>query len=712
LACVACAGGSGRSSAEKTIGASGGALTFEDVTLQVPAGALDHEVAITISRASSGTPDAYVALSPVYGFEPAGLRFLAPASVEIQLPELGAAELLWSAAGGGFEALPAERRQHAIRGEVTYLGRGFAGRRAPANGRDAGSDLDGSVHEEDGSIHEDAAHGDAGGGSGSTDASAGDANLGGPLALIADELEDGRELPEAAFNGDYAFTFRARGGSGGYDFALVRGALPDGLALASDGTLSGAPLEQGTFSFSVAVTDSGARSSALELRLRVTRVVRRWLAYSTSTSTFAAYALHAVDTSSASLAQTEIAPLITSFRFSPDGNWLAYHVDGRPQDEDVLYLVDTSGAALGSARIVGRAAIASMVGFSWSPNSQRLAYLARGPLDADNRAEYTIFVSDLASGSPSAARPVVSFIHTNVSADPIWVGNDVLADRGLDIAPFYVDVRAATPRKVQMPCTSFRSVRIDPPSVACGGLLLELTTGNRTEFPDAWIPSSDFEFIAAHDGESWRLHAFDQAALGPALATLTLPGGVEQESWSGLWSPRNALFLANDGSAVHYAAPRAGGAQGTLAASEAEPRFAPNESWLALVTRGQPDLQLLLARVQGGVPQAPRPAAALVNTQVSFAPNSRTLAYPAPGGLNLIDLRSGSVGTPRSLGPAQADDALSHRWSADSALVAYSAYPDASSPSARTLYIADVLDAAAVGRPLASDDVVSFAFQP
>ena len=56
----------------------------------------------------------------------------------------------------------------------------------------------------------------------------------------------------------YNSTLPASGGTGAYRFAITAGALPGGLALnAATGTISGTPTADGTFSYTVQVTDSG-----------------------------------------------------------------------------------------------------------------------------------------------------------------------------------------------------------------------------------------------------------------------------------------------------------------------------------------------------------------------------------------------------------------------------------------------------------------------
>ncbi|MDN5848790.1 MAG: putative Ig domain-containing protein [Nitrococcus sp.] len=63
-------------------------------------------------------------------------------------------------------------------------------------------------------------------------------------------------LPDGQLNSAYSATISASGGTIPYSFAVSAGALPGGLSLASDGTLSGTPSASGTFNFDVTVTDA------------------------------------------------------------------------------------------------------------------------------------------------------------------------------------------------------------------------------------------------------------------------------------------------------------------------------------------------------------------------------------------------------------------------------------------------------------------------
>ncbi|MDZ3832818.1 MAG: putative Ig domain-containing protein [Sphingopyxis sp.] len=63
-------------------------------------------------------------------------------------------------------------------------------------------------------------------------------------------------LPAPVYNTPYNQNITASGGTAPYSYAITAGALPSGLALAPDGTLSGTPLAVGSFAFTVTATDS------------------------------------------------------------------------------------------------------------------------------------------------------------------------------------------------------------------------------------------------------------------------------------------------------------------------------------------------------------------------------------------------------------------------------------------------------------------------
>ena len=67
---------------------------------------------------------------------------------------------------------------------------------------------------------------------------------------------DASPPPAGVVTNDYGFYFNANGGSPPFSWTVTAGALPGGLTLAPDGTLSGTPTVVGPFNFTVKATDS------------------------------------------------------------------------------------------------------------------------------------------------------------------------------------------------------------------------------------------------------------------------------------------------------------------------------------------------------------------------------------------------------------------------------------------------------------------------
>jgi hypothetical protein len=81
----------------------------------------------------------------------------------------------------------------------------------------------------------------------------------------------GSPLPDGKAGEAYHESLAGSGGKRPYTWALASGVLPTGITLAEDGTLSGAPTEEGEFSFTVRASDSQAvpEEATKDLLLRV-----------------------------------------------------------------------------------------------------------------------------------------------------------------------------------------------------------------------------------------------------------------------------------------------------------------------------------------------------------------------------------------------------------------------------------------------------------
>lgn len=76
-------------------------------------------------------------------------------------------------------------------------------------------------------------------------------------------------LPSATVGTAYTANLTADGGKAPYAWSVTSGDLPAGLALASDGTLSGTPTAEGEATVTVKVTDAGALVASKSLTLTV-----------------------------------------------------------------------------------------------------------------------------------------------------------------------------------------------------------------------------------------------------------------------------------------------------------------------------------------------------------------------------------------------------------------------------------------------------------
>ncbi|MBI4748116.1 MAG: putative Ig domain-containing protein [Acidobacteria bacterium] len=76
-------------------------------------------------------------------------------------------------------------------------------------------------------------------------------------------------LPLIGSNVPYSQTFTGSGGTSPYFFSVSSGALPTGLALSSDGILSGTPTTDGTYNFTILVSDNNGCFSTQAYTLEV-----------------------------------------------------------------------------------------------------------------------------------------------------------------------------------------------------------------------------------------------------------------------------------------------------------------------------------------------------------------------------------------------------------------------------------------------------------
>ncbi|MBI5490321.1 MAG: hypothetical protein HY905_23495 [Deltaproteobacteria bacterium] len=132
--------GDGDGGGDGTIGAAGGTVTGPDgVTLEIPPGALDHEVTFSIA-AEAGDVDGIEPLGAMYEFLPAGTVFALPATVTMPYDAAGGAghepaiAVWWSdSTTGPWAALAGvvDVSAHEVTGATTHLSHGQSGYEPP-----------------------------------------------------------------------------------------------------------------------------------------------------------------------------------------------------------------------------------------------------------------------------------------------------------------------------------------------------------------------------------------------------------------------------------------------------------------------------------------------------------------------------------------------------------------------------------------------------
>src|SRR5438132_2238785 len=125
------------------------------------------------------------------------------------------------------------------------------------------------------------------------------------------------QLPGGTVGSAYSATLSASGGSTPYTWSPISGALPNGLALNSAGSISGTPTAGGSFPFTVQAQDAAARSVSASLTIDVVTAA----APSVSISSPANGATVSGTTAVSGVASDGLA--ITSVQLSVDGGTFA-----------------------------------------------------------------------------------------------------------------------------------------------------------------------------------------------------------------------------------------------------------------------------------------------------------------------------------------------------------------------------------------------------
>lgn len=156
------------------------------------------------------------------------------------------------------------------------------------------------------------------------------------------------ELEAVPLELEFEIKFSVPDQAGSFRFALVSGALPEGVELSSDGVLSGVPHEPGTFTFEVSALTAGGDTIFGSFDLVVGKqrflAARHFVSSSSTTTALTVYDLE--EGEKVSLPHGE-ARFTTPTRMSPSGDWLLFSTDAAESDLTntyVVYLGDGLGA--------------------------------------------------------------------------------------------------------------------------------------------------------------------------------------------------------------------------------------------------------------------------------------------------------------------------------------------------------------------------------
>ncbi len=111
-----------------SLGVDGGLVQVGELALRVPAGALAEPTTIRVTATSATLPDGFTSYTPVLRFEPAGLVFRTPATIEIPFAgDSRLATVFWTDSAGAFTALPTEIDGAIARTTVAHFSQAFVG---------------------------------------------------------------------------------------------------------------------------------------------------------------------------------------------------------------------------------------------------------------------------------------------------------------------------------------------------------------------------------------------------------------------------------------------------------------------------------------------------------------------------------------------------------------------------------------------------------
>ena len=593
-------------------------------------------------------------------------------------------------------------------------------------------------------------------GSGGSSGAAGDPGSGGSggasgSGSVARITISPMALSAGWFNIAYSAQLSATGGTGeGFTWSVSSGDLSTGLVLGEDGLLAGTPSQEGTYTFEVTVADSAENTASASYSVQIDR--KRWVAYVSDEILDGQQLMWVADVTTALLPKTALTPSaetqptsdVSGYEFSPDGRWLAYAVDRTTDGVYDLYVTDLSGATAGSSVKVNTEPGMPIRRFVWSPDSTKFAFVQGSPAE--------VRVADVSSGQPLLAASSITIAN---AASVVWASNSILLIR-----------RYAHPTEPDSwSLVLWEPDRFGPIQETTFDAELEVIRRNLVDetalfssfFGNGFVVDFSDNSVLTPPSGGFLDFAPDLRVVNNTVAsnvyfyrTADLESGLPMPFWEFLeplrivpvWGANgliaglagmDTVTVARFGETVEeWTLP------GSLAASRLE--FSPSAEWLRMDTGSE----VWLTRLSDQGLSEPR----RVNTTVPvpdqdqldggpFAPNSKALLYfgaqETSGQRELYVVDVEPPGQWRKLngllepgGQLKVD----RRWSADSSRVAYLAELhrfEGGYAAGTNLYVVDMLDPTAKGRPVATTacvdsgtgtgsfncrEVASFEFQP
>ncbi|HHO54119.1 MAG TPA: hypothetical protein ENK18_25430 [Deltaproteobacteria bacterium] len=118
---VACGGPSAGALTTAQIGAEGGRLSLGELSIEIPAGALDQQTEISISRDDQVEIE-LPGLTDVFDIEPSGLPLALPAEVYFEIEATSQASVRWSPDGDAWAVLDEAALGPELTARIDQLG--------------------------------------------------------------------------------------------------------------------------------------------------------------------------------------------------------------------------------------------------------------------------------------------------------------------------------------------------------------------------------------------------------------------------------------------------------------------------------------------------------------------------------------------------------------------------------------------------------------